>query len=164
MTTIRRRLTVWYTVALAVTVLAFGTALYIQRRNASGRELDPRLSLESDLSQRWLTQSYQVLGRIVTNSGPRPSLDPAISAYLEAGRDFLVVGDTAGQLLGLSDVTRSLNAEALGRLTDLLDTMPISRHGGVLALGPPIGKVRYVVVPITGAGPTIGGLLVATPT
>ena len=164
MTTIRRRLTVWYTVALAVTVLAFGTALYIERRQASVRELDQRLSLESDLAHRWLTQSYKVLGRIVTNSGLRPSLDPAISAYLEPARDYLVVADTAGQVLALSDVTRSLNGEALQRLTASLDTLPLTRHGGVLALGAPNGKVRYLVIPVDDAGPGIGGLLVATPT
>jgi two-component system OmpR family sensor kinase len=164
MTTIRRRLTVWYTVALAVTVLAFGAALYIERRQASVRELDQRLSLESDLAHRWLTQSYKVLGRIVTNSGLRPSLDPAISAYLEPSRDYLVVADTAGQVLALSDVTRSLNGEALQRLTGSLDSLPLTRHGGVLALGPPNGKVRYLVVPVGDAGPGIGGLLVATPT
>jgi two-component system, OmpR family, sensor kinase len=164
MTTIRRRLTVWYTVALAVTVLAFGTALYLERRQASERELDQRLSLESELAHRWLTQSYKVLGRIVANSGPRASLDPAISAYLEAARDYLVVADTAGQVLGLSDVTRTLSAEALERLTAPLDTVPVTRHGGVLNLGPPNGKVRYLVSPTDGAGPGIGGLLVATPT
>jgi signal transduction histidine kinase len=164
MTTIRRRLTLWYTVALAVTVLAFGTALYIERRQASVRELDQRLSLESDLAHRWLTQSYRVLGRIVTNSGPRPSLDPAISAYLEAGRDYLVVADTAGQVLALSDVTRSLSSEALEGLTAPLDTLHLTRHGGELSLGPPIGKVRYLVLPVDGAGPSVGGLLVATPT
>jgi signal transduction histidine kinase len=163
MTTIRRRLTVWYTVALAVTVLAFGTALYLERRQASIRELDQRLSLESDLAHRWLTQSYKVLGRIMTNSGPRPSLDPAISAYLEAARDYLVVADTAGQVLALSDVTRSLNAEALERLTAPLDSLPLIQHGGARALGP-TGKVRYLAVPVDDAGPGIGGLLVATPT
>jgi signal transduction histidine kinase len=164
MTTIRRRLAVWYTVALAVTVLAFGTALYIERRQASVRELDQRLSLESDLAHRWLTQSYKVLGRIVTNTGLRPSLDPAISAYLEAARDYLVVADTAGQLLALSDVTRSLSAEALERLTAPLDTLPLKRHGGLLSLGAPNGRVQYLVVPVDGAGPGIGGLMVATPT
>src|SRR3954463_131013 len=158
MKTIRLRLTVWYTVALAVTVLAFGTALYLERRQASVRELDQRLSLESDLAQRWLTQSYKVLGRIVTNSGPRPSLDPAISAYLDAARDYLIVADTAGQLLALSDVTRSLNVEALERLTAPLDTLPLTRHGGVLSLGPPNGRVQYLVIPIDGAGPGIGAL------
>src|SRR6266850_8257692 len=104
MTTIRRRLTVWYTVALAVTVLAFGSALYLERRQASIRELDQRLSLEADLAHRWLTQSYKVLGRIVTTANLNPALDPGISAYLDATRDYLVVADTAGKVLGLSDV------------------------------------------------------------
>jgi signal transduction histidine kinase len=163
MTTIRRRLTLWYTVALAVTVLAFGTALYLERRQASIRELDQRLSLEADLADRWLTQSYKVLGRIVTTANLNPALDPGISAYLEAARDYLIVADTTGQVLALSDVTRSLNAPALERLTAPLDTLPLGRHSGVLALGPQGGSVRYLVVPVDSAGPAIGGLLVATP-
>jgi signal transduction histidine kinase len=163
MTTIRRRLTLWYTVALAVTVLAFGTALYLERRQASIRELDQRLSLEADLAHRWLTQSYKVLGRIVTTANINPALDPAISAYLEAARDYLIVADTAGQVLALSDVTRSLNAPALERLTAPLDTLPLARHSGELPLGPPVGTVRYLVVPVDSAGPIVGGLLVATP-
>ena len=122
MTTIRRRLTLWYTVALAVTVLAFGTALYLERRQSGIKELDQRLSLEADLAHRWLTESYKVLGRIVTTSGSNPALDPGISAYLESVRDYLVVADTAGQVLALSEVTRTLSADALERLTAPLDT------------------------------------------
>ena len=164
MATIRRRLTLWYTVALVVTVLAFGTALYIERRQASVRELDQRLALEADLAQRWLAQSYRVLGRIVTPSDLNPALDPGISAYLEAARDYLIVADTTGQVLALSDVTRSLNAPTLQRLTAPLDTLPLTRHSGVLTLGPPVGSVRYLVAPVDNAGASIGGLLVATPT
>src|SRR3954470_19288051 len=163
MATIRLRLTFWYTVALAVTVLAFGTALYIERRQASVRELDQRLALEADLSQRWLAQSYKVLGRIVTTSNLNPALDPGISAYLEAARDYVIVADTAGQVLGLSDVTRGLSAPALEQLTAPLDTLPLTRHSGVLGLGAPIGSMRYLVAPVENAGPIIGGLLVATP-
>src|SRR4051812_24324787 len=155
MNTIRRRLTVWYTVALAITVLAFGTALYFERSQASVRELDQRLSLESDLANRWLTQSYKVLGRIVTNSGLRPSLDPAISAYLEAARDYLVVADTSGQLLALSDVTRTLSAEALERLTAPLDQLTLGSHTGTVSLGPPAGKVQYLITEVDSAGPGI---------
>jgi len=162
MTTIRWRLTVWYTVALAVTVLAFGTALYVERRQASVRELDQRLSLESELAHRWLTQSYKVLGRIVTNVGLRPALDPAISAYLDAARDYLIVADTAGQVLALSDVTRGLNAAALERLSAPLDTLPLTRRTGELDLGE-AGKVRYLVAPVEGAGPGLGGIIVAIP-
>ena len=164
MPTIRRRLTLWYTVALAVTVLAFGTALYVERRQASIRELDQRLGLESDLAHRWLSQSYQVLGRIVITSNLNPALDPGISAYLEAARDYLIVADTSGKLLSLSDVTRGLDAFALERLTAPLDTLPLTRHTGELSLGAPVGDVRYLVVPVKNAGPVIGGLLVATPT
>src|SRR3954468_825022 len=164
MATIRLRLTFWYTVALAVTVLAFGTALYIERRQASVRELDQRLTLEADLAQRWLAQSFKVLGRIVTTSNLNPTLDPGISAYLEAARDYLIVADTAGQLLALSDVTRGLSAPALESLTAPLDTLPLSRHSGLINVGPPVGSMRYLVTPIDNAGPAIGGLLVATPT
>ena len=163
MATIRRRLTIWYTVALAATVLAFGTALYLERRQASVRELDQRLSLESDLAYRWLTQSYKVLGRIVTTSNLNPSLDPAISAYLEAARDYLIVADTAGKVLALSDVTRSLDAAALERLSAPLDTLPLVRHSGVLSLGTSGGTVRYSLTPVDSAGPGIGGVLVAIP-
>ncbi|HEU5303414.1 MAG TPA: ATP-binding protein [Gemmatimonadales bacterium] len=163
MTTIRRRLTLWYTVALAVTVLAFGTALYLERRQASTRELDQRLSLEADLTHRWLTESYKVLGRIVTVTGLQPSLDPGISAYLESVRDYLVVTDTAGQVLALSEVTRTLSADALERLTAPLDTASFERHGGTLALDASVGAVRFLAIPVQGAGPAIGGILVATP-
>jgi signal transduction histidine kinase len=164
MATIRRRLTLWYTVALAVSVLAFGTALYLERRQASFRELDQRLSLEADLAHRWLAQSYRVLGRIVTTSNLRPALDPGITPYLEAARDYLIVADSAGHVLGLSDVARALDAATLERLTAPLDTLPLIRHSGVLPLGDPVGNVRYLVTPVADAGPGIGALLVATPT
>src|SRR3990170_3200880 len=117
MTTIRRRLTFWYTVALGVTVVAFGTLLYLERRSSSLRELDQRLLLEADLADRWLTESYNVLGRIVTTGGSPPALDPGISAYLDAVRDYLIVTDTSGQILALSDVARELGAGDLQRLT-----------------------------------------------
>jgi len=164
MTTIRRRLTLWYTVALAVTVLAFGTALYLERRQSSIKELDQRIGLEADLAHRWLSESYKVLGRIVTSSGTSAALDPGISAYLESVRDYLVVSDTAGQVLALSEVTRALPADALERLAAPLRQPGFPRHAGNLSLGPPTGAVRFLAVPVSEAGPHVRGLLVATPT
>jgi signal transduction histidine kinase len=162
-TTIRRRLTFWYTVALGVTVLAFGTLLYLERRASSLRELDQRLLLEADLANRWLTESYSVLGHIVTTSaGARPALDPGISAYLEAVRDYLIVADTIGQVLALSDVTRELDAGDLQALTGALDTLRTPRRSGTLDLGQPLGTVRYLAVRVDRAGPEVGGVLVAT--
>jgi signal transduction histidine kinase len=163
MTTIRRRLTLWYTVALAVTVLAFGTALYLERRQSGIKELDQRIGLEADLAHRWLSESYKILGRIVT-SGSNPALDPGISAYLESVRDYLVVADPDGQVLALSEVTRALPADALELLSAPLGKPVLERHVGTLPLGPPTGPVRYLAIPVQDAGPGIRGLLVATPT
>ena len=162
MTTIRRRLTFWYTVALGVTVVAFGTLLYLERRSSSLRELDQRLLLEADLADRWLTESYNVLGRIVTTGGSRPALDPGISAYLDAVRDYLVVADTGGQVLALSDVARELDAGDLQRLTGVLDSLRVRKQSGNVDLGSPIGNVRYLAVRVERAGPEVGGVLVAT--
>ena len=164
MTTIRRRLTIWYTVALAVTVLAFGTALYFERRQSGIKELDHRISLEADLAHRWLAESYKVLGRIVTSSGASAALDPGISAYLESVRDYLIVADTTGQVLALSEVTRALPADALERLVGPLARPDLQRHVGTLSLGAPSGDVRYLAIRVQDAGPAIRGLLVATPT
>jgi two-component system, OmpR family, sensor kinase len=162
MTTIRRRLTFWYTVALGVTVVVFGTLLYLERRASSVRELDQRLLLEADLADRWLSESYNVLGRIVTTAGSRPALDPGISAYLEAVRDYLVVADTNGQVLALSDVARELDGGDLQRLTSALDSLKVRKQSGSLDLGAPIGSVRYLAVRVERAGPEVGGVLVAT--
>ncbi len=162
MTTIRRRLTLWYTVALGVTVVAFATLLYLERRASSVRELDQRLLLEADLADRWLSESYSVLGRIVTTAGSRPALDPGISAYLEAVRDYLIVADTIGQVLALSDVTRDLDAADLQTLTAELDTLRTAKRSGTLDLGPPLGTVRFLAVRVERAGPEVGAVLVAT--
>jgi two-component system, OmpR family, sensor kinase len=163
-TTIRGRLTLWYTVALGVTVLAFGMLLYLERRQSTLRELDQRLGLEADLANRWLSESYNVLGRIVTTAGSSPSLDPGISAYLEAVRDYLVVSDTIGNVLALSEAARTLSADALQQLSNPLDSLRLPKHAGTLDLGPGAGTVRYLAVRVEAAGPEIGGLLVATPT
>ncbi len=152
----------WYTVALGVTVLTFGGLLYLERRQSSLRELDQRLALEADLATRWLSESYNVLGRIVTTAGTSPSLDPGISAYLEAVRDYLVVTDTTGKVLALSEAARTLSADALESLTQPLDSLrlPSSARHCRWAEG---GRARYLAVRVEAAGPEIGGLLVATP-
>jgi heavy metal sensor kinase len=161
--TIRRRLAFWYTVALGITVVAFGAALYLERRQSSLRELDRRVSLESDLANRWLVESYQVLGRLVSQA-PSPSLDPGISAYLEAFRDYLVVADTAHNVVALSGVTRTLSAGDLEALSAPLRSLGPLRATGALDLPGGGGALRYVATRVDSAGPGIGGLLVATPT
>lgn len=163
MKTIRRRLAFWYTVALGITVVAFGGALYLERGQSSLRELDRRLGLESDLANRWLVESYRVLGRLVSGT-TSSSLDPGISAYLEAFRDYLILADTAHNLVALSGITRTLSAAQLEALSAPLRTLSGRRKAGTLDIGAPLGSVRYLASRVDSAGPGIGGLLVATPT
>ncbi len=163
MATIRRRLAFWYTVALGLTVLAFGAALYYERRQTSLEELDRRLALEADLAERWLVESYRVLGPLVRD-GSSPALDPGISAYLEAFRDYLIVADTAGNVIGLSGVTRPLGAAEFQQLAAPLYPPPERSVSGTIDIGPPLGPVRYYVTRMKTGGTGVGGLLLATST
>lgn len=161
MNTLRQRLTVWYTAALAVTVFVFGASLYIDRRITSSREVDQRLVLEATLSAGWLTESQRVLGRVVTLDETRPALDPGIAAYFEGFRDFLIVTDPAGRPLFLSAETRALAAASTERLLAQLRTPPASRQQGTMTFDEAVGPVRFLVQRVPGAGDQIGGLLVA---
>ena len=125
MTTIRRRLTFWYTVALGVTVLAFGTAALPRAAAVQPAGAGPAAAARGrsgrPLAQRVATTCW---GGSSPRPASRPALDPGISAYLEAVRDYLVVADTGGQVLALSDVARALGADDLAaRSPPLLDTL-----------------------------------------
>ena len=163
MTTIRRRLALWYTVALGLIMLAFGAALYYERRQSSLQELDRRLALESELARGWLVESYRVLGPLVAG-GAGPALDPGIGAYLEAFRDYVIVVDTAGNVIGLSGVTRPLGADEFQRLAAPLYPRPARPTSGTIDFDPPLGPVRYHVAPVMQGAPGVGALLIGTPT
>ncbi|HEX9165553.1 MAG TPA: ATP-binding protein [Gemmatimonadales bacterium] len=161
MNTLRQRLTVWYTAALAATVLVFGASLYVDRRITSSREVDQRLMLEAALSTGWLTESERVLGRVVTLDEERPALDPGIAAYFEGFRDYLIVTDPHGRPLFLSAETRALPAASTERLLGRLRNPPASRQQGTLTFDESVGPVRFLAQPVPGAGDQVGGLLVA---
>ncbi|HEX2450504.1 MAG TPA: ATP-binding protein [Gemmatimonadales bacterium] len=161
MTTIRRRLAFWYTVALGLTLLGFGAALYYERQQSSLAELDRRLALEADIAKRWLVESYRVLGPLVPDASS-PALDPGISAYLEAFRDYLIVVDTSGNVIGLSGVTRPLGAAEFQQLAVALYPPPQPSVSGTVDFGPPLGPVRYYATTLDAPGTGVGALLVAT--
>ena len=119
MSTIRGRLTFWYTVALTATVLVFGTALYLERRQSSVRELDQRLALGGRLRP---ALAQRVLHR---PQHPRhaptdpPELEQGVAANFEGVRDLLLVFDRHGRTLYINDPVRQLNFAAVERLTSL---------------------------------------------
>jgi two-component system OmpR family sensor kinase len=162
MRTLRRRLTLWYSVALLATLFAFGFTLYIDRRFSTARELDDRLALEASLSGYWLAESQRVLERLVTpDENGVPKLDPGIVAYFEAFRDHLIVSGPDGQPLFISEAARALPIGSIERMIEPLRPPPLQRRFGSYSPDPGTGPLRYVVQPVPGAAGQVGGILVA---
>ena len=176
MNTIRGRLTVWFTIAMMVVMLAFGTAIVIERRRPSFPELDDRLALEADFANGWLAEQARVLGGDLTVvDSVQDRRDPSIwvkrlilaadvSSYLEAMRDPLIIVDSAGNLLYASQEARLLSYESLEALRALLRPRPGNRAAGTVTLDQTAGTYRYLAVPVEAPNTGIGALLISTPT
>jgi signal transduction histidine kinase len=176
MTTIRGRLTVWFTVAMMVVMLVFGIAIVIERRHPSFPELDDRLALEADFANGWLVEQSRVLGGDLTVlDSVQDRRDPSVwvkrviladdvSSYLEAMRDPLIVVDSNGNLLYASQEARRLSYESLEALRALLRPRPATRIAGSAILDQIAGEYRYLAMPVATRGTGIGALLIATPT
>jgi two-component system OmpR family sensor kinase len=166
MRSIRWRLTVAYGLALAATISAFGTTLYITRKQTSLTDFDDalrqRLAGVVERSARYLTRSHQVLGRIVTRD-PTPTLEPSIAPYFEGIGDYLLLADTAGRILYFSPSATALPFASIEQLRSLVHPPPAQPVGGSYTFDPAIGPVRYLSYPINGAGPEVAALLVAAP-
>lgn len=160
MNTIRGRLTFWYTVALTATVLVFGTALYLERRQSSVRELDQRLALEADFARRWLNESYAVLSTLVRPTDPR-ELQQGVAANFEGVRDLLLVFDRTGRPLYINDPARQLNFAAVERLAALPGPAPVAAAIGTTLLPAGEPAMRFATLPVDGAGPEVGAVVVA---
>ncbi|HXI20933.1 MAG TPA: hypothetical protein VNH46_07610, partial [Gemmatimonadales bacterium] len=93
MPSIRRRLTLWYAVAMLATMAAFGSALYFERRRSSALELDERLTLEGNLAAQYFISIQQQQGQTL-RPGETPTLAlHAVGGYLDGIRDYVVVFD-----------------------------------------------------------------------
>lgn len=162
MNTIRGRLTFWYAVALAATVLVFGGALYLERRQSSVRELDQRLALEADFARRWLNESYAVYKTLLRPGAPG-ELERTVTANFEGVRDGLVVVDRAGGPLYVNDAVRRLNFAALEHLAALPGPAPAHAAIGTVQLPAGEPAMRYAVLPVDGAGAEVGAVMVSAP-
>ena len=160
MRSIRWRLTFAYAIALLATMVAFGATLYYARQQTGVRASDQRLLLEAELSVRYLERSHRVLGRLVSQGSP-PALDPAIAAYFESIRDYLVLVDTTGQVLFSSDSASALPITSFERLRAPVIPPPDTVVSGVFDFDRSVGPSRYLVFPVHDAGPEVAAVLVA---
>jgi heavy metal sensor kinase len=160
---IRGRLTVSFTIALLLTLGAFGAALYYELNQPSIRSLDERTDLEMKFALNWLQGSYRLVGPLViAQDSMPPTLKAGISAAFESSRDYLVVVGENGQALFVSEAARNLEFDALDQLRAEAARADASQRLGTLALDPST-TVRYRVAATDSAGPGISSLLVGTP-
>lgn len=159
METLRGRLTAWYATALALALTGFTVALYLSRRHASYQELDRRVASEADLTTGILAGVARAGGSVVQRAPTgRPALAPELAATLEAVPDFLMIVDSAGDVLWSSSNTQ-LIYEQFEQLRRLILAAHNRRTEGtiqVIAGGP---TLRYAVRPLEDV--PVGGAVLA---
>lgn len=148
MPSIRRRLTIWYAIALLASVGAFGGALYFERRRSSVRELDERLSLEGNAAAQYFISYQRSIGRRLA-AGETPGLAiSAVGGYLDGIRDNVVIFDPDGLAIYRNSAAKPFTTTAL---SDVLDNAsPDRARSGVVDLRGDGQNYRYARVPLTG--------------
>jgi len=160
MQTIRGRLTAWYATALTLTLAVFATLLYTARRRASFDELDARVRSEADLTTGILMEINRTGGVLVRqDAAGRPILTQEIAATLEAVPGFLIITHSSGRVLFASPDARALTFDEFEQVRRLVTVPPTGPQSGSVRVEPSGPTVRYVIRPLTDAGPQFGGLL-----
>ena len=164
MSSIRRRLTVWYAVALLASIAAFGGALYFERQRSSVRELDERLSLEGNLAAQYFIGYQRQLRRSLA-PGETPGLGfSAVGGYLDGIRDLVVVFDPDRAPIDRNAIAKPLSLGAMARLLATDDGQPLDAvRTGVVNLADEAVTVRYARVPLPGVWALPATIFVAAP-
>jgi two-component system OmpR family sensor kinase len=166
--TIRSQLTVWYTVALAATVLAFGIATSLVDRQAKYAELDRRLAAEANLAAGLLAESQLAGGQVVEEVSPSlAGLRLSLVGRLEPIADYLVVVDSAARVVYSSAEARRLSppaSEDLARRAFAIPPDAERQTFDVILDRVPLRFVARHVARAAPARPVIVAVLVGAPT
>jgi signal transduction histidine kinase len=165
MSSIRSRLTLWYAVALLVSMGAFGGALYFERQRSSLRELDERLQLEGSLAAQYFVTFQRQLGQTL-EPGQTPTLAiNQVGGYLSAVQDYVVIFDPDRvPIYRNAAATRLFSGLALSQLAAVAGGAPSGglRSGAVQIRGE-AEAFRYTQVPLRGIWADPASMVVAAP-
>ena len=172
MQSIRFRLAVSYSLALTATMVAFGAAVYWERRASATREAERALAADQDLAVK------SVLGMLYEQAKYSPSIAVSIPTYGSA-RDstYNLVGDVRGFLDGMgtylflsdeqnrlfyvSPKARQLDPHQLVRVQQMLDRYPLEQDTGTIQLTGSGDPYHYIITPVDSAGPHVKALVIA---
>ncbi len=161
MKTIRGRLVVAYAMALAATLFVFATTLYFVQRSFNFDELDRRARDEANRVATILHDARLDADTIVLEDEftGRLKLVETVASLIDAIPDYLVIADSAGNDLYLSDASRRLAFPAVQQLLAAVMSIPGDSGFGVVDLGEPVGDIRFYVRRVTDAGPAVRRIL-----
>lgn len=163
MASIRRRLTIWYAVALLASVAAFGAALYFERSRSSLRELDERLALEGSLAAQYFLSFQRQLGRTL-GSEETPILLGAVGGFLDGIRDYVIVFNPDQVPIFRNDAAKGLSFPALSRIPIGADTgATTALQVGDVRIPSQNERFRYAQVPLVGVWDRPASFFVAAP-
>lgn len=168
MPSIRATLTLWYTVALTATVLAFGVTISVLERSANLADLDDRLRGQTQLVAGLLEAEYHANPRVTEEiSDPLVTiLREDIVERLEPVPGWLIVVDSAAHAVYGSAEVRRLTPSAGETLRSRVFTVNPARGGSDEAFNLDLDhvNVRVVARRVRSAGPTIVAVAAGTPT
>jgi two-component system OmpR family sensor kinase len=157
--TLRGRLTAWYATALTLALVGFAVALYMTRRHASYQELDRRVASEAELTAGILSGVSRAGGAVIQRDpSGRPALVSELAATLEAVPDFLMIVDSAGDVLFASSSTQ-LIFEQFEQLRQLILDAGNQRAEGTVAIIAGGPTLRYLIRPLGETTPVGGAVL-----
>ncbi len=164
MSSIRATLTLWYTVALAATVLAFGVTISVLERRSNFEALDRRLGAVADVVGNVLAEERTSGGRLIEETS-----DPFVAALrldvqerLDPVPGWLMVVDSAARGVYSSAEIRRLTPQASDILRRRIFRIVAPHEAFTLDLDGT--GVRFVVRRVTEAGPAIVAAAVGEPT
>ena len=155
MRTIRAQLTVWYAVALLLSVLAFGVTISLVQRGANFRELDRRLTTAGDLAAPLLAQAYRGGAPLIEES-----TDPLVALLrmdvaeqLDSITEYVIVVDSAARGIFGSAEVRRLTPSAGDLLRQRV--FAVTQEHETFSLTLDRVDLRFVARRVRGAGPAI---------
>src|SRR5690606_28913972 len=132
-------------VALTATIVAFGAALYMERRSSmlkdEQRQLRERLAFDLDVNRHYIEDQARGQRRVVVpvSAIGDPSvvsyeLVPDVRGYLDGISDHLFLIDPGVLLIYLSPTARLLDPEVVSLVRRTMLRQAITRRAGSLAM------------------------------
>ncbi|MEP6692414.1 MAG: ATP-binding protein [Gemmatimonadaceae bacterium] len=137
MNSIRARLTIAYAAALIGTMIAFAAVLLVARKGGSYNELTSHVATEANLVLTIIRQAEAAGQPVTVTKDPvvGATITPTLRTLLEIIPDYVIVLDTSGRNLYISNAVRQLDDEERFQLQIETMSAPTKNVAKVVSIG-----------------------------